>query len=118
MTPHERAMAAAPDRVPGRPTLAIAASALFVFALSMVIAWLLTPGDALHLARTPGGETISGAERSLIETESVGRERHRQARRQLERWEWADRETGRVRPPIERAMEWVIENSEPSAGPQ
>ncbi len=116
MTPHERAMAAAPDRVPGRPALAITASALFVFALSMVFAWLLTPSDALHLARTSGGETISGAERSLIETESVGLARHRQARQRLERWEWADRETGRVCPPIERAMEWVTQNSEPSAG--
>jgi hypothetical protein len=91
-------MSTAPDIVRPRPVLA--AIAVTVFACALVVWW------ALHLflaMPAPAFAAVKPAER--IVGPSPAQEAQRASREALTRWEWVDRDAGRVRMPIADAME-------------
>ncbi|HEX4338553.1 MAG TPA: hypothetical protein VH062_21760 [Polyangiaceae bacterium] len=61
--------------------------------------------------RYPAGETVGGIEQLPLDGPARGALRSRKSRDALHAYGWADREHGIARIPIERAMQWLVDDA-------
>lgn len=109
------------DRVPHWWTLALMIGTVVIVFISIAWSWWLArratgglpeaaaiPMQTLRNRATSVPLTVGGVRQTMIADERAGQKLNRRKRIELEQYEWADRQRGLVRIPIERAMDLVI----------
>ena len=101
------------DRISKTTVLVIIGSVITVTLLSIWLAWVLLLREERLIGATARGaekravhqDQIARVRQSLIAQDREGMRQRRRASHSLRRYEWADRDEGTVRIPIERAMQ-------------
>src|SRR5688500_18729303 len=104
------------DALPAGRLLLIFGGIIVIAVVWVVVAWFLLdhsenahrPGRGFPERELAARDVVSGIEQTLIETRDHGVELAREKQRQLEGYQWVDREQRIVRIPIEKAMEIVV----------
>ena len=104
------------DRIPSRKILVIGIGSIVVFAIGVIIAtWMLQVRERKFLPHGPpplpplAGEPKIGIVNQIpfaIPSDFLDRQRER-----LSSYGWVDRARGQVHIPIERAMQWAVEEA-------
>jgi len=115
---HAREPEVEPDHVDARMIAAVGGGTVVAIAISAVAAWLLAGGRA-HGGGTAEPQRQPPPEVQAIDLQPFARtleaERFRAAEAQkLERWTWSDRARGRVRAPLDLAIDRYLAAHAPS----
>ncbi len=97
-----------PDHVDRRTTMAVTIASILITGVALVVAWGLLEawGHKPRVAPPPmSPRTIGTLEQTLVLHTKRGLVLRAEQEASLHRWEWADRDAGVARIPIEEAMD-------------
>lgn len=100
----------APDQLADRNIAAVTVTSIVITVIALIVAWVLferwTPARRDEAGSPPPApSTISTVEQSLILHTERGQELRTKQESALTRWEWADRDAGVARIPVEKAID-------------
>jgi hypothetical protein len=109
-----------PDRLERRSIVTVAVASLVLGAIALVVSELLLERwgeEPKHPPPLAAPRTIGTLEQTLITNTQRGVDQRREQQATLRRWEWADRDAGVARIPINDAIELLAAKPPPPDRP-
>jgi len=107
----------APDGIRGRPVIVTASVSIVIAALGVLVSSLLLFANTGRIAggaevpSYPVARTVAGIHQTPADGPADGLDQVARARRSLDQYGWADRAGGVARIPIDRAIQWFVDDA-------